>query len=59
MTTISDLVAARLKLFAFSLLVFTDALITNLVAAGEFFRRNKIVGRPLRTIRAEVPSVGA
>jgi hypothetical protein len=30
-----------------------------LVAAGEFFRGNKIVGRPLRTIRAEVPSIGA
>ena len=53
------LVAARLNLFALTLLVLTDALIVNLVAAGEFFRGNKIVGRPLRAIRAEVPSISA
>jgi hypothetical protein len=53
------LVVTYLELFALSLLVFTDALIANLVTAGEFLRRNKIIGGPLRAIRAEVPSVGA
>jgi hypothetical protein len=52
-------VVSHFELCALSVLVFTDALITNLVTAGEVFRRNKIVGRPLRAIRAEVPSIGA
>jgi hypothetical protein len=47
------------SLFALPLLVFSDAFITNLVVAGKVFRRNEIAGRPLRTIRAEVPSIGA
>ena len=49
----------HVELLAFSLLVLTDTFITNLVTAGEIFRRNKIVGRPARTIRAKVPSIAA
>ena len=46
-------------LFALSVLVFTDAFITDLVIAGEIFKGNKIVGRPMRTVRAKVPSITA
>jgi len=53
------LMVIHFELFAFSVLVFVDAFITNLVTAREIFRRNKIVGRPVRAIRAEMPSIGA
>ena len=60
MTPLPDYpVVTHFELCALSLLVFTDALITNLVTAGEVFRGNKVVARPLRAIRAEVPSIGA